>query len=456
MYFGRVPHRIESVAVLPLENLSGDPAEEYFADGMTDALTTDLSKISTLRVISRTSAMHYKAANKTLPQIARELNVDGIIEGSVMRSGNRVRITAELIDAPTDQHLWAETYERDLGDVLNLQNEVAQAIAQRIRIRLTPQEQKDFSALRTVDPEAYHLYLKGRHYTSVDEFQKARDYFEQAVDKDQTFALAYAALADCYRLLSVSGDLSPREAHPKAKAAVLKALELDDALAEAHAALGLIKFQFEWEWLSPDEDFKRAVQLNPNSADVYTHYGNYLIYTGRFNEGIAALKRGIELDPLTPALRENLGWMYFNSKRYSEGLAEFQKLSSFSPESAYIGSAFNYAGSGLYKDALAECDKVQAPSLCGWVYAVSGRRAEALRNAQPFAERSKRTYSTMGIWAAATYTALGDKQEALGLLEKSYSEGAPQLTAIRVAPEFDPLRSDPRFQDLLRRVGLPQ
>jgi eukaryotic-like serine/threonine-protein kinase len=455
-YLARPTNRINSIAVLPLENLSRDPEQEYFADGMTDALTTDLSKIGTLRVISRTSAMHYKGANKTLPQIARELNVDSIIEGSVVRSGNRVRITAELIDAHTDQHLWAETYERDLGDVLGLQSEVAQAIARRIRVRLTPQEQKYLSELGSVDPEAYQLYLKGRHYISVEEFEKARGYFEQAIQKDQSFALAYSALADCFRVLSVTGYLSPREAHPKAKAAVLKALELDDALAEAHAALGLIKFQFEWEWTSPVEDFQRAVELNPNSADVYTHYGNYLIYSGRFNEGIAALKRGIDLDPLTPSLRENLGWMYFNSKRYNEGAAEFQKISTSSPESAHIGLAFNYAGNGLYKNALAECDKVQAPSLCGWVYAVSGRRRDALRNAQPFAERSKRTYSTMGIWAAAMYTALGDREKAFMLLEKSYSEEAPQLTVLRVAPEFDPLRSDPRFQDLLRRMGLLQ
>jgi TolB-like protein/Tfp pilus assembly protein PilF len=439
-----------------VQNLSGDPAQEYFADGMTDALTTDVAKIGTLRVISRTSAMHYKMTKKTIHEIAKELNADGIVEGAVMQSGNRVRITAELIDAATDKHLWAETYERDLGDVLKLQGEVAQAIARTIKIQLSPQQQQYLSDVRYVDPEAYQLYLKGRHFVFAGNFELGRDYFEQAIEKDPSFALSYAALADCYRLLSVSGFLAPREAHPKAKAAVLKALELDDTLAEAHSALGLIKFQFDWEWSGPDEEFKRALQLNPNSSDVYTRYGNYLIYTGRMDEGLAALKRGIELDPLTPALLENLGWMYFNSKHYNEGLAEFQKLRSLSPESAHVGSAFNYAGNGLYNEALSECDKVQAPSLCGWVYAVSGKRAAAIRNASPFAETAKRTYSAMGIWAAAMYTALGDKEEAFRLLEKSYSERAPQLIAIRIAPEFDPLRSDPHFQDLLRRMGLPQ
>jgi len=447
-------NRIESLAVLPLENLSHDPEQEYFTDGMTEELITNLSKIGALRVISRTSVMQYKGARKSLPQIARELKVDGIIEGSVLRSGNRVRITAQLINAQTDQHLWGETYDRDLREILALQSEVARTVAQEIRVSLTPQEHKYLSNAQIVDPEAYQLYLQGRHYMLLEQLEKGRDYFEQAIEKDPSFALAYAGLADCYRYLSLSGSLRPREAYPKAKVAALKALALDDNLAETHAALGQIRFMFEWEWSSPEGDFKRAVQLNPSSADVYSLYGNYLVKTGRFDEGIAALKRAIELDPLTDPVSVDLGWAYFNSKRYDDGIAELRMLSSLNLDLVRVPLAFNYAGKGLYNQALAECDKVQGPSLCGWVYAVSGKRAEALSNARRLAEISTRRQMSM-IWIAAMYTALGDKEEAFRFLEQNYSEHTVGITFLKVAPEFDPLRSDPRFQDLLRRIGSP-
>ncbi len=446
-------NRIESLAVLPLENLSHDPEQEYFTDGMTEELITNLSKIGALRVISRTSVMQYKGARKSLPQIARELKVDGIIEGSVLRSGSRVRITAQLINAQTDQHLWGGTYDRDLRDILALQSEVARTVAQEIRVTLTPQEHKYLSDTQTVDPEAYQLYLRGRHYMLLDQLEKGRNYLEQAIEKDPSFALAYAQLADCYRQLSLSGSLRPREAYPKAKVAALKALELNDNLAEAHAALGQIRFMFEWEWSSPEGNFKRALQLNPSSADVYTLYGNYLVKTGRFDEGIAALKKAIEMDPLSDPVSVNLGWAYFNSKKYDEGIAELRTLSSLNLDLVRIPLAFNYAGKGLYNQALAECDKVQGPSLCGWVYAVSGKRTEALSNARRLADMSTRRYMNV-IWIAATYTALGDKKEALRFLEQSYSERAVEITFLKVAPEFDPLRSDAHFQDLLQRIGL--
>jgi TolB-like protein/DNA-binding winged helix-turn-helix (wHTH) protein len=451
---GASRNRIESLAVLPLENLSHDPEQEYFTDGMTEELITNLSKIGALRVISRTSVMQYKGARKSLPQIARELKVDGIIEGSVLRSGSRVRITAQLINAQTDQHLWGATYDRDLRDILALQSEVALTVAREIRVTLTPQERKYLSNEQPVDPEAYQLYLQGRHHMLLEHLEKGRDYFEQAIEKDPSFALAYARLADCYRYLSLSGSLRPGEAYPKAKVAALKALELNDNLAEAHAALGQIRFMFEWEWSSPEEDFKRAVRLNPSSADVYALYGNYLVKTGRFDEGIAALKRAIELDPLSDPVSVNLGWAYFNSKRYDEGIAELRTLSSLNLDLVRVPLAFNYAGKGLYNQALAECDKVQGPSLCGWVYAVSGKRTEALSNARRLADMSTRRYMNV-IWIAATYTALGEKEEAFRFLEQSYSEHAVEITFRKVASEFDPLRSDPRFQDLLRRTGLP-
>jgi TolB-like protein len=285
-YFARPANRINSIAVLPLENLSHDPEQEYFADGMTDALITDLSKIGSLRIISRTSAMHYKGINKTVPEIAKELNVDGIVEGSVMRSGNRVRITAQLIQARTDQHLWAESYERDLRDVLVLQSDVAQAVANEIKIKLTPQEQIQLRRRRPVDPEAYQLYLKGRYYwnrRTEEGFHRAIEYFSGAIEKDPNYALAYAGLADCYNLLGVFGYVPPRDAYPRGKAAATKALELDEELAEAHASLARNKIAFGWDWSGARREFERALELNPNYATAHYWYSYYYFAMGRLD-----------------------------------------------------------------------------------------------------------------------------------------------------------------------------
>ena len=297
--------KIESIAVLPLENLSGDKEQEYFADGMTEALITDLGKIGALRVISRTSVMQYKGTKKPLPQIARELNVDAIVEGTVQRSDNRVRITANLLHAPTDRHLWAETYERDLRDVLALQDEVARAIASEIQIKVTPNEQVRLASARPLNPEAYRLYLQGRYYFSkrtLPAFDKSVQLFQQVLEKEPSSALAYAGLAESYGITPFYGGALPKVAFPKAKAAALKALELDGSLAEAHASLAFVLLYWDWDWLAAERELKRAIELNPSYVTAHHWYAEYLGAMGRHDQAIAEIKRAQELDPLSPLM----------------------------------------------------------------------------------------------------------------------------------------------------------
>src|SRR6266852_1868417 len=294
--------RLGSIAVLPLENLSGDPSQEYFADGMTEQLITDLAKVGSLRVISRTSVMRYKGTKKGLPEIARELNVAGIVEGSVMRSGNRVRITAQLLHAPTDKHLWAESYERDLGDVLRLQSEVAQAIAKQVRAQLTPQQQARFRAARPVNPEAYEPYLRGRYYLSnqftvAKALTTAKSDFEESIRRDPSFALAYSGLADSYVYLAFFRQLSPEAAYKPAKEALRKALGLDDSIGEAHDTLGLLSWRFEWNWNAAEPEFNHAIALAPSYSCAHEDRAVYLSFIGRRAEALAEIAKSSELDP---------------------------------------------------------------------------------------------------------------------------------------------------------------
>ena len=328
------PGRIKGLAVLPLENLSRDPEQEYFADGMTEALITDLAQIRALRVISRTSAMQYKGAKKALLEVARELNVDAVVEGSVLRSGDRVRISAQLIHAATDHHLWAKSYERDLRDILALQSEVARAIVDEIKIKLTPREQTHLARIRPVNPDAHEAYLKGRYQWNKfteEGLKESIEYFKRATDIDPTNALSYAGLANSYSKLALFSYLAPSDACPRGKAAATKALELDNKLAEAHTAFGLIKFFFEWDWAGAEQEFKHAVELNPNSVDALVPYSEYLLLTGRFDEGIAAGKRALELDPLSSAANLNLGWAYFEARRFDASIAQIKKTLELNP-----------------------------------------------------------------------------------------------------------------------------
>ena len=459
------PLQIQSIAVLPLENLSRDPEQEYFADGMTEDLITNLAKISALKVISRTSAMHYKGTAKTVPEIAKELKVDAVVEGSVQRSGSRVRITAQLIRGATDRHLWGESYERDLRDVFSLQDEVARAIAEEIKIKVTPQEQARLTGAPAVNPEAYRLYLQGRYQASkrtLPGFEKSTLLFQQALEKDPGYSLAHAGLAETYGLLPFYGGASPHEAFPKAKAAALKALELDSSLAEAHAALGFVLFYGEWDWAAAERELKHAIELNPGYVISHHWYAEYLGAMGRHDQAIAEIKRAQELDPLSPLLFAIGGEIYALARRYDEAIEQCRKAleldSNYALAHQNLGSSF--FGKRMYKEAAAEYvmadrawGKTNSSGLA-LAYALTGKRGEALKILGRLREPSSQL-ELDSLMAAKLYLALGENQEALDWLEKAYEEHEPYAPFWNVSPVLDPLRSDPRFQDLLRRMKFP-
>jgi TolB-like protein/DNA-binding winged helix-turn-helix (wHTH) protein/Flp pilus assembly protein TadD len=465
---GRAPTGIRSLAVLPLDNLSGDASQNYFADGMTDELITDLAQISALRVISRTSVMVYKGARKPLPQIARELNVDAVVEGTVLRSGDQVRITAQLIDASTDKHLWSQSYEGELRDTLALQDRVARAIADQIRVKLTPREQAALKSVKVVNPEAYQSYLKGRYFwnkRTADGLRVALAYFNQAVEEDPNYAQAYSGLADTYALL---GDwqyavMTPKEANPKAKAAALKAVELDSALAEAHNSLAFVLDGYDWDLNGGGKEFRRAIELNPGYATAHHWYAWHLGLLGQYDEAIAEMKKAQSLDPLSLIINADLAELLVLAHSYDEAIGQSRKTIEMDPN---FGMAHNQLGQAylqkqMYKEAIAELQK--AVQLSGGsptcianlarAYALSGQRSETVDLLGELKTRSTPGYSHASE-IAAIYVSLGDRDEAMNWLEKGYGERFNPGVLIR--PGFDPLRSDPRFQNLVHRVGLPR
>ena len=461
------PPRIDSVAVLPLENLSHDPEQEYFADGMTEELITNLGKISALRVISRTSVMRYKGTKRSLPDIARELNVNAIVEGTVQRSGNHVRITVNLLYAPTDRHLWAESYERDLHDVLDLQGEVARSIAGEIRIKLVPQEQIHLASTRPVDPEAYQDYLKGKYYASKwteEGFKKALVSFRQAIDLDPTYARAYEGLAGAYSWAGAWGLQPSAEAYPLAKAAALKALELDDGLADAHAALGQTKFVFDWDWPGAEHELERATSLNPSSSNAHFYYGWFLTAMGRSDEAVAETRKALELDPLTPTTNLQLGWVLYYARRHDESIRQLKKTLELAPDLGYANMelGWNYAQKRMYSEAVTECqravtltpeDQVMLGG-CGNVYGLAGRGRDAFTLLGRLKKLSARGYLDP-YNVASLYDGLGDNDRTMDWLERAYRERSASLCGIRVELWSDRLRTDPRFQDLLHRMNFP-
>ncbi len=455
---------VHSLVVLPLENLSGDPSQEYFVDGMTDALTTDLAQISALRVISRTSAMQYRNKRKPLREIARELNVDAVVEGSVVRSGDQVRISAQLIEAATDRHLWAHSYARNLTNIVALQGEVAQAIAREVRLKLTPQEQAQLTRAHPVDPQVYEAYLKGRYFLdkrTEAAVKKSVEYFEEAIKKDPAFALAYAGLADSYLRLGYRGVLAPKEAYPKSNAAAMKALELDDTLAWAHAILATSRFQYNWDWSGAGQEFKRAMELNPNSVPDW--YSAYLNLIGRWEESLALGKRSRELDPLSLPVNTTVA-TYINMRRYDQAFQQLQKALEMEPNYALgrfrLGVVYYLQGQS--SEAIAEFQKAislsdRSPFILarlGLVYAASGHRGEATRIINELKGLSKRRYVSP-YYIAMVYVGLGEKDRAFEWLERAFQERGGELFLLRVDPLLDPLRSDPRFDDLVRRMRFP-
>ncbi len=449
---GAVPVHIQSIAVLPLENLSREPEQEYFADGMTEELITSLGKVGALHVTSRTSVMRYKRTNKSLPQVARELNVDGIVEGTVQRSGDRVRITAQLIYAPTDHHLWAESYDRDLKDVLALQDEVARAIANEIKTTLTPQEQMSLATVRPVNPGAYEAYLKGRYFwnkRTAEGIKKASDYFQQAINQQPDYGIAYSGLADCNSGLTWHGFASPTEALPRAKAAALKAIEMDPTSGEAHASLALV-LSHQRNWAAAENEFKRALQLSPRYANAHHWYGDYLSIVGRHEEALDEAKRAFELDPLSPMINTWLGLRYYHARRYDEAIVQGRKILEVDPSFAaahlLLGQA--YVQKRLHAQAISELQS--ATSLSGDSPLYMAQVGVVIDQLQKVARQSY--VSSYGL--AQIYAALGDKQHAMKWLQSAYDERAVWMEYLKVDPVLDSLRSQPRFQDLVRQMGL--
>jgi TolB-like protein/Flp pilus assembly protein TadD len=454
--------KINSIAILPLQNLSGDPGQDYFADGITEELIADLGQVSALRVISRTSAMTYKSTKKTLPEIAHELGVDAIVEGSVLREHNQVRITAQLIDARTDDHIWAHNYVRDLTSVLALQGEVAQAIADEISIRVTPQEQARLTRGRPVNSEVQDLYLQGKHLLNEGDPQKAIDYFQEAIDKDPTYASAHAALAESYGRTGEAGWLPYTEAFPRQKIEAAKAIELDDALPEGHAELANAVMDLSWDWTTSGKEFRRALELNPNSASVHATYAFYLERVGRLPDSIAEAKRVLQLDPVSSRSSITAGILYYFAHQYDQALAQLQRASTLEPNPPPFLFPFPlgviYAEKGMYGEAVGEFqklgDKPHALGHLGNVYARMGKVTEAYSTISKLEEHVQK--SGIGRYEIAlVYAGLGEKDESFAWLEKSFAAHDKGLTYLKIDPCVDPLRSDLRFDGLVRHVGLP-
>jgi TolB-like protein/DNA-binding winged helix-turn-helix (wHTH) protein/Flp pilus assembly protein TadD len=460
------------MAVLPFENLSGDKEQEYFSDGLTEETIAQLGGLEPERlgVIARTSAMQYKGTNKRTDQIGRELGVDYILEGSVRRAGGRVRITAQLIQVSDQTHLWANSYERDLRDVLALQSEVAQAIAHRIQINLTPQQKARLSSPHSVNPDAYEAYLKGRffwnkRYETADGLKKSVEYFQDAAQKDSDFALAYAGLADSYSLLGSNpiDELPPREARPKAKAAAERAVELDDSLAEAHTSLASVKLSYEWDMPGAEREFKRAIELNPNYPTAHQWYGSYLMAMGRLDEALVESEHALALDPLSLVINIDLGKKFYMARQYDQAIGRCRKTIELNPDlylTHYIlGMALEQRG--MYPEAISEFQQGKTLSrgspimvmALGHAYAASGNPGGAQRALGELQALSTRRY-VPALYIAALYTALGDKNQAFQWLQQALGERSDQLVFLKMEPMSDSLRSDRRFQDLVRRIGL--
>jgi serine/threonine-protein kinase len=456
---------IQAVAVLPLRNLSGDPEQEYFADGMTDALITELSTTRTSRVISRGSIMQYKNSRTPLSEIAHALNVDAVVDGEVLRVGDRVRITAALVDARNDRQLWAEAYERDLPDVPALQQDVARAIATTVQGRVGAAPRQQPTRQKTTRPEIYELYLKGRYSLNkitAGNAGRAVEYFERAIALDAQYAPAHSGLADAYYYMS-SAYAPPREVMPKARAEATKAVELDDGLADAHTALALVSLGFDFDWEQAEAEFRKAVALNPNDAQARQWLGYYLGLRERFDEAEVELRRAHDLDPLSPAIDLYAVIMpHFYRRQFGQAARELENLllihHDYYPIHAHLGIAYLQLAEG--PKAIAQLEHARqldpAPWILGWLgyaYAKSGRESDSRAILHMLQERAAHEY-VLPSSLAMIYLALGDKDAAFKWLETAYDVRDEQLTLLRVDPAFDPVRTDPRFDNLLRRVHL--
>src|SRR6266513_3504729 len=458
---------IRSVAVLPLVNLSSDPEQEYFSDGMTDELIAELAKVGRLRVISHTSVQRYKETKRPLPEIARELSVDAVVEGTVMRSGDRVRITAQLIDARSDRHLWAESYERDLREVLALQDEVAQRIATQVGINLTAGDQTQMVSTRVVDPGAHEAYLKGRYRWNQRTEAGLRagiKYFQKAIYLDPNYPQAYAGLADCYIMMANWGFMPPAEAYHNAEVDARKGLALDDHLAEAYTSLAYATLLYDWDWTGAEQKFRRAIELNPNYATAHHFYSIYLMAAGRHAEAQAEIRRAQELDPFSLIINSVVGWIYYEGRRYDQAIQQCEKTVELDPNYAptLLDLGNIYLRTGDYKKAIAQFERARAVaggksivlSYLAQVRALSGDRAGAQKILYQLEKPAPPMF--VSTWdLALIHLALGDKEKALSFLEKAVDQHVGWVVRLGVDPALDTLRVEPRFKALQQRVRVP-
>ncbi len=458
---------IDSVAVLPFANASADPNTEYLSDGITENLINSLSQLPKLRVVPRSRVFRYKGKETDPEKIGRELNVRAVLTGRVTQRGDSLNIQTELVDIEADSQLWGRQYSRKFSEIIAVQEEIAKEVSEKLRLRPTGEEQKRLTKRYPENPEAHQLYLKGRYVwnrRTAQTLQQAAAYFQQAIDKDPGYALAWAGLADCYALYSFYGVLSPEEAFPKAKEAAAKALELDDTLAEAHASLVLIKFHYDWDWSGVEREFKRTIELNPNYATVYAFYSDHLAAMGRLDEALAVVKRAEEMEPLSPIISSVVGKDLYFARQYDQAVEQLRRVldtdANFPLAHLYLGWA--YEQKGMFEEAIAEFQKGSSlsggwPTIVGALehaYAVSGRKDRARNVLVELKQQSRRRY-VAPFEIAVVYMGLGDKGLTLEWLEKAYQDHSPWLIWLNVDPRFDSLHGDSRYRDLRRRMGLP-
>jgi len=475
---GRGRETIDSVAVLPFVNASADPDAEYFSDGITESLINSLSQLPRLRVMSRDSVFMYKGKDADAETVGRELGVRAVFKGRVMQRGDTLDVSAELIDARDNSHIWGQQYSRSSADIFALQNELAKEITTMLRMSLTGDDERRMARRYTANSDAYQDYMRGRYWwnrRNPDSASRSIEYYQRAIQKDPSYALAYSGLADSYSNLGTSGNTPPMEIYPKAKAAALKALEIDDTLAEAHASLGWVMALYDWDWSGAEKEFQRAIALNPNYAVAHQWYGGILWNMGRLDESMAQEKRALELDPLSLMINRNVGDAFLFARQYDQAIEQYRKTLELDPTfiSGINNLALAYVQNSMYPEAIAEYEKAASvignaapppgrgagnalpPYGLAYVYAKAGRRAEAQQLLNRMNEASKQRYIP-AMNSARIYSALGEKDKAFDWLEKAYADRsiAAQTFGIKVDPSFDPLRSDPRFANLLRRINL--